>query len=98
MEKTIKIKFNENCVVDFQSDTPDFKMLVGKIIENKDMDFSLIDVTCEDDNFDANSFKSALIETIASFLNDLKINKENLDNYLKELDTKNQELNKQNGE
>lgn len=91
MAKIIKIKIGTK-TIDFDSDTPDFTELVNAIIENQDFDYEKTLVSCEDDNFDTDTFKDAVINTATSMINELKIDKKAFDETVKVAKEKSKEI------
>jgi len=88
MAKIIKIKIGTK-TINFDSDTPDFAELVNAIIENQDFDYDQTLVECEeDDDFDTDTFKDAVISTATSMINDLKIDKKAFDERIKAIKEK----------
>lgn len=72
-EKVIKVTIN-NKTIDLKSNNPDIKELVLNVIkQNDDYDFNSIEVIADDKNFDKDSFKEILIESIKDFKNNTKL-------------------------
>ena len=72
-EKKITVKMNKD-TIELLSDNPDIKKLVEVILkQNKDFDFTKIEVTCSDEKFDKDNFKSILINSIEDFKDNIKI-------------------------
>lgn len=84
MGKQIEIKVN-GTIIKIDSDTPDFKELVNVVISNQNFDFKNINVDCEDEKFDKESFKDALISVIESTLKSLTIQYEKLGELLNKI-------------
>ncbi len=91
MGKQIEIKVN-GTIIKIDSDTPDFKELVNAVISNQNFDFKNIDVDCEDEKFDKESFKDALISVIESTLKSLAIQNEKLEELLKKIKEEKEKL------
>lgn len=84
MGKQIEITIDKTKVV-VDSDTPDFSELVCAVINNQEYDFKNILVECDDEKFDKDSFKSALVSVIESTVADLKIQNDKLEEALKQV-------------
>ena len=84
MGKQIEITVNKT-TIKIDSDTPDFKELVNTVILNQSFDYKNIVVECEDEKFDKESFKDALVSVIESTLKSLTIQNEKLKELLKKI-------------
>jgi len=91
MGKQIEIKVN-GTIIKIDSDTPDFKELVNAVISNQNFDFKNINVDCEDEKFDKESFKDALISVIESTLKSLTIQYEKLEELLNKIKEEKEKL------
>lgn len=72
------------------SNNPDLDGLVSKIVSIKDeCDFSKLTVTTKNKEFDIEGFEGILKKSISTFLNDIIINKENLQKAIDSIQDKN---------
>lgn len=72
-EKVISVTIN-NKTIDLKSNNPDIKKLVLNVIEqDDDYDFNSIEVIADDKNFDKDSFKEIIIESIRDFKESTKL-------------------------
>lgn len=84
MGKQINVTIdNKRIIID--SDTPSFDELVSTVIEKKNYDFNQFIINCDDEKFDKESFKTALVSTIESVIKDINVDKEKLDSQLKKI-------------
>ena len=84
MGKQINVTIdNKKIIID--SDTPSFDELLSTVIEKKTYDFNQIIISCDDEKFDKESFKNALVSTIESLIKDISVDKEKLDSQLKKI-------------
>lgn len=76
--------------VELESNNPDLKNLVNVIIsQDENFDFNNIEIKIDDDNFDKNSFKEILLNSILEFKENLKrmdIKKKNLEQKINSLE------------
>ena len=76
--------------VELESNNPDLKNLVNVIIsQDENFDFNNIEIKIDDDNFDKNSFKEKLLNSILEFKENLKridIKKKNLEQKINSLE------------
>lgn len=89
-EDNITITFDTENSFILASNNPDLTGLVSKIVSIKDeCDFSALTVKTNNKEFDTNGFEEILKNSIFAFLNDIKINKENLQKALDSVKDKN---------
>ena len=87
-EKKIIVTINEAKVV-LQSNNPNIKDLVEKILaQDESFDFNNIEIECSDDNFDKDSFKKIIVDSVVEFKEQLIIENEINAKKNKEIDTK----------
>lgn len=88
-EKKIHVIINKTDV-ELESNNPDLKNLVNVIIsQDENFDFNNIEIKIDDDNFDKNSFKEILLNSILEFKENLKridIKKKNLEQKINSLE------------
>ena len=76
--------------VELESNNPDLKNLVNVIIsQDENFDFNNIEIKIDNDNFDKNSFKEILLNSILEFKENLKridIKKKNLEQKINSLE------------
>ena len=88
-EKKIHVIINKTDV-ELESNNPDLKKLVNVIItQDENFDFNNIEIKIDDDNFDKNSFKEILLNSILEFKENLKridIKKKNLEQKINSLE------------
>lgn len=88
-EKKIHVIINKNDI-ELESNNPDLKKLVNAIIEqDSNFDFNDIEIKIDDDNFDKESFKEILLNSIKEFKEKLKIidsNKEGTEKKINKLE------------
>ena len=79
-EKKIIVIIN-NTKVELQSNNPNIKNLVEKIlIQDENFDFNTIEIECSDENFDKDSFKKIIVDSVTDFKKQLIIeDKDNSD-------------------
>ena len=79
-EKKIIVKFDK-ATVELQSNNPNIKNLVEKILEQDEkFDFNNTEIECLDDSFDKNAFKTIIVDSIKEFKQQLIIEeKSNID-------------------
>ena len=87
-ERVIKVMYEDKTFV-VKSDTPDFKNIIDFIKTQEILDSSLFNVACDDEKFDAETFKEALVDTINDLLDKLRINKDAFDGSFKKLNIDN---------
>lgn len=72
-EKKIIVTINKT-KVELQSNNPNIKNLVEKILDQDEkFDFNTIEIACSDDNFDKDSFKKIIIDSVIDFKKQLII-------------------------
>ena len=85
----VKILFDESNIFELSSNNPELDQLVKMIVSIKDKcDFSNIKVVCDKDDFDKYNFEEILKKSINDFIEEIKINHDNLEEALKELEIK----------
>lgn len=85
---SLVIIFNSNNSFNLLSNNPDLDGLVEMVIKLKDnCDFSKIKVTTDNPDFDIKGFEGILKNSITSFLDDIKVNKESLQKALDSIKT-----------
>jgi len=85
MEKnsiSIKVIFDKNTYL-ISNDSPNFDDIIKFVIENPDFELDKLKIECSEENFDDETFKAALIESLTEIKDKLKIEKEKYDNLLK---------------
>ncbi len=85
MEKnsiSIKVIFDKN-TYSISNDSPNFDDIIKFVIENPDFELDKLKIECSEENFDDETFKAALIESLTEIKDKLKIEKEKYDNLLK---------------
>lgn len=84
--KSIIVKLLDDKKIELASDSPDLGSLIQAIVENRTaIDPEKIDVECDDKNFDCKGFAEIISVTAKSFLDELRIDKENLEAALAEI-------------
>ena len=82
----ITIAFDKDNEINLNSDNPDLNVFVTKVIELKDScNFELIEITTANEDFDKKGFKDIVLKSINSFLKDIEINEEQLEQALKSI-------------
>lgn len=71
-EKKLHVIINKTDI-ELESNNPDLKKLVNAIIsQDENFDFNSIEIKIDDDNFDKDSFKEILLNSIQEFKGNLK--------------------------
>lgn len=83
MEK-INIILNDK-IYKINDDTPDFLPLIDDIIHLKDLDLDSMKIISDIPEFDVDTFKNAIIESINEIINGIKIDKKEFEAKLKEI-------------
>ena len=83
-ERIIKVLYKDK-IFNIKSDTPDFNEIIDFIKLESDLDLTLLEVNCDDPNFDIETFKEAIVESISDLISKIKINKELFDRSFKTL-------------
>lgn len=88
-EKKLHVIINKTDV-ELESNNPDLKKLVNTIIsQDENFDFNNIEIKIDDDNFDKDSFKEILLNSIQEFKENLKridIKEKNLEQKINSLE------------
>lgn len=85
MEKnsiSIKVIFDKN-TYSISNDSPNFDDIIKFVINNPYFELDKIKIECSEDNFDDETFKTALVESLTEIKDKVKIEKEKYDNLLK---------------
>lgn len=78
-DNDIKIKFDAENEIILNSDNPDLNGFVSKVVELKEKcNFEQLSVETNNSDFDKEGFKGILLNSIKSFLEDIKISEEEL--------------------
>lgn len=88
MEKnsiSIKVICGEK-IFSISNDSPSFDDIIKFIIENPDYDLNEIKIDCSEKNFDNDTFKFALVESLIEIKEKLKIEKDKYDSLLRDLE------------
>ena len=75
VKASLKILINENEFL-IADDTPDFSNILSFVLDNPDVDLSVLEVACENDKFDKEIFRDTLIETLSDIMEKLKLEEE----------------------
>lgn len=82
-QATIKVDLlpdNQEASVELASSSPDLDAFVKKIVEYKEkIDIEKIAVTCDDENFDVDSFKEIVSTSIKDFLDAIALEQKKFD-------------------
>lgn len=93
-DKQVKLKVNllpdnQDASVELTSSSPNLDAFVKKIVAYKDeIDVGKIEVTCNDENFDIDSFKEIISTSIGDFLREIVLEKSKLDEVIASLEEK----------
>lgn len=93
-DKQVKLKVNllpdnQDASVELTSSSPNLDAFVKKIVAYKDeIDVGKIEVTCNDENFDTDSFKEIISTSIGDFLREIVLEKSKLDEVIASLEGK----------
>ncbi len=83
----IKVVLSKDVSVDLESDNPDIKKLVEKVVLNrKEIKPEKIKVECKEKDFDKDGFRRIVVDSINNLLTEIKINDDELDEVLKQAD------------
>lgn len=86
-KETITVKLFDDKKVELASDSPDLKNLIQTIVENRALvNPESISVKCDDESFDCKGFADIVSAATKSFLEELRIDEENLKTALAEID------------
>ena len=79
----IKIFLLKKVVVELDSDNPDIRKLIERIVVNKDKIVAdEVKIECKESNFDSKGFKKIVVELITKTLKEIKINEKELEEAL----------------
>lgn len=80
----IKVFLLKKVVVELDSDNPDIRKLIERIVVNRDKIMpDEVKIECKESNFDSNGFKKIVVELITKTLKEIKINEKELKEALK---------------
>lgn len=80
----IKVFLLKQVVVELDSDNPDIRKLIERIVVNRDKIMpDEVKIECKESNFDSNGFKKIVVELITKTLKEIKINEKGLEEALK---------------
>lgn len=80
----IKVFLLKKVVVELDSDNPDIRKLIERIVVNRDKIMpDEVKIECKESNFDSNGFKKIVVELITKTLKEIKINEKELEEALK---------------
>ena len=65
------------------NDSPNFDEVIKFVIENPDFELDKIKIECSEENFDDETFKAAMVESLVEIKDKVKIEKDKYDNLLK---------------
>ena len=83
----IKVVLSKDVSVDLESDNPDIKKLVEKVVLNrKEIKPEKIKVECKEKDFDNEGFRKIVVDLIKELLNEIRINDYELNEVLKQAD------------
>ena len=88
MEKnsiSIKIIFDKKTFT-ISNDSPNFDEVIKFVIENPDFELDKIKIECSEENFDDETFKAAMVESLVEIKDKVKIEKDKYDNLLKTIE------------
>lgn len=84
----VKVALTPGIVVTLATDNPNIDDLVKAIVDNRDgIDVGKIEVFCEKDSFDVESFTEVIRDSCSAFLGSLKLEKESFETVLLTLDS-----------
>ena len=87
MEKnsiSIKVIFDKKTFT-ISNDSPNFDEVIKFVIENPDFELDKIKIECSEENFDDETFKAAMVESLVEIKDKVKIEKDKYDNLLKSI-------------
>lgn len=87
MEKnsiSIKVIFDKKTFT-ISNDSPNFDEVIKFVIENSDFELDKIKIECSEENFDDETFKTAMVESLVEIKDKVKIEKDKYDNLLKSI-------------
>ena len=91
-EKKIIVKFDK-ATVELQSNNPNIKNLVEKILEQDEkFDFNNTEIECLDGNFDKDAFKAIIVDSIKDFKQQLIIEEKSNSNKLEKIKKEKQKI------
>lgn len=80
----IKVSLFNKVAIELDSDNPDIRKLVEKIVDNRDkIVLNDVKIECKESNFDSKGFEKIVIALISKTLNEIKINEKELEEALK---------------
>jgi len=82
----IDVLYDKNIICSINADSPALSDVVVKVILDEKIDLNKINIKCEIEKFDTNTFKEILISAGTSIRNKLKNECENFDQILKTIE------------
>lgn len=82
---TILITLFEGCNFEMDATAPDLDELIKLVVKNRDEDFSNLTITCDDELFDIDAFKEAILKAIITFQQNIELNQSKLNDILKKI-------------
>lgn len=80
----IKVCLLNKVYVELDSDNPNIRKLVEKIVDNRDKIVpNEVKIECKESNFDSKGFEKIIIELIDKTLDEIRINEKDLEEALK---------------
>lgn len=80
----IKVSLFNKVAIELDSDNPDIRKLVEKIVDNRDkIVLNDVKIECKESNFDSKGFKKIVVALISKTLSEIKINEKELEEALK---------------
>ena len=99
ISNNIKIIFDSKNSFTLTSNNPDLDSLISLIVKIKDdCDFTKIKIETENKEFDKDGFEGIIKNSRTAFLNDIKINKENLQKAINSIKEENEHEGEKNNE
>ena len=80
----IKVFLLKKVAVELDSDNPDIRKLIERIVVNRDKIMpDEVKIECKESNFDSKGFEKIVVELITKTLKEIKINEKELEEALK---------------